>query len=101
MALMRLLRPVSWNSAVGRDAELFLAERGYEVTGVDISPDAIAIARQLQAGDSCAPRIFRLRTMKRLFGTKRRLRRLSRRLHHAESETAALRLPMPRSSRVV
>lgn len=71
---------------------LLLAERGYDVTGIDISPDAIAIAGQLRAERRLANASFRAADYETfqsdapadyvIFHDA---------LHHAESELAALR----------
>jgi SAM-dependent methyltransferase len=71
---------------------LLLAERGYEVLGIDISPDAIALASQLREARGLANASYRVADYEDvrvdppadyvLFHDA---------LHHAESEEAALR----------
>jgi SAM-dependent methyltransferase len=71
---------------------LIFAERGYEVIGVDISPDAVAIADQLRAERHLPNASFRVADYEDV-----RIEPLADAvifhdaLHHAESELAALR----------
>jgi SAM-dependent methyltransferase len=95
-SIMALMRPpparvVEFGCGTGW-LSLFLAERGYEVTGVDISPDAIAIARQLQAGRQLRSADFSVADYEEInLEPNADYVVFHDALHHAESETAALR----------
>jgi SAM-dependent methyltransferase len=71
---------------------LIFAERGYEVIGVDISPDAIAIAEQLRVERQLANASFRVADYEDV-GVEPLADAVifHDALHHAESELAALR----------
>ena len=95
-SIMALMRPpparvVEFGCGTGW-LSLFLAERGYEVTGVDISQDAIAIARQLQAGRQLRSANFLVADYEEVnLEPNTDYVIFHDALHHAESETAALR----------
>lgn len=69
-----------------------LAQRGYEVTGVDISPEAIDLARQLQARRELPGILYRVGDYETLqVDPKVDYVVFHDALHHAEDEGAALR----------
>ena len=71
---------------------LILAERGYDVTGVDISPDAIAIAEQLRVEREIPNTRFQVADYEEVrIDPPADCVIFHDALHHAESEAAALR----------
>lgn len=71
---------------------LIFAERGYEVVGVDISPDAIALAEQLRAARCLSRASFRTADYEEVrIDPPADYVIFHDALHHAESEAAALR----------
>lgn len=95
-ALMSLLRPppariVEFGCGTGWLGQLF-AQRGYEVIGIDISPDAIALAEQLKAERGLTNASYRVADYEDVrIDPPADCVLFHDALHHAESEDAALR----------
>lgn len=94
--LMSLMRPppgriVEFGCGTGWLGQLF-AQRGYEVIGIDISPDAIALAEQLKAERGLANATYRVADYEDVrIDPPADYVIFHDALHHAESEAAALR----------
>jgi SAM-dependent methyltransferase len=95
-ALMSLMEPppgriVEFGCGTGWLGQLF-AQRGYEVLGLDISPDAIAMAEQLKAERGLTNATYRVADYEDVtFDAPADYVIFHDALHHAESEDAALR----------
>lgn len=95
-ALMSLMRPppgriVEFGCGTGWLGQLF-AQRGYEVIGIDISPDAIALAEQLKAERGITNASYRVADYEEVrIDPPADYVVFHDALHHAESELAALR----------
>lgn len=94
-ALMSLLRPppgriVEFGCGTGWLGQLF-AQRGYDVIGIDISPDAIAMAEQLKRERGLANASYRIADYENVtIDPPADYVIFHDALHHAESELAAL-----------
>jgi SAM-dependent methyltransferase len=94
-ALFALMRPppgriVEFGCGTGW-LSLILAERGYDVTGVDISPDAIALAQRLQSERGLANAAFQIADYESFqLAAPADCVVFHDALHHAESLPAAL-----------
>jgi SAM-dependent methyltransferase len=94
--LMSLIRPppahiVEFGCGTGWLGLMF-AERGYEVVGIDISPDAIALAEQLKAEREITNATYRVADYEDVvIDPPADYAIFHDALHHAESEVAALR----------
>jgi SAM-dependent methyltransferase len=93
--LMSLLRPppgriVEFGCGTGWLGQLF-AQRGYEIIGIDISPDAIALAEQLKAERGLTNATYRVADYEEVtIDPPADYVLFHDALHHAESELAAL-----------
>lgn len=95
-ALMSMMRPppgriVEFGCGTGWLGQIF-AQRGYEVIGIDISPDAIAMAEQLKAERGLTNASYRVADYEEVrIDPPADYVIFHDALHHAESEVAALR----------
>lgn len=94
--LMSLMQPppgrvVEFGCGTGWLGQLF-AQRGYEVIGIDISPEAIALAEQLKADRGLTNATYRVADYEEVkIDPPADYVLFHDALHHAESEVAALR----------